>query len=174
MVVTKIEDELKNIDGIDTMTTIISPNRFTIVLELQKGQNKYNLSSKIKDSVDTTKQNLPSDMNTPVVTVLDRKRDLVELVLTSDKLSLDELKPIADELKSKVSSVEGISEVNIYGDSDLFYEVIINEQKISALGLNKNEIFTAISNISYIFPVGKIEDSKQHFYVSTNNGNKTI
>ncbi|MEJ5167791.1 MAG: efflux RND transporter permease subunit, partial [Arcobacteraceae bacterium] len=73
MVVTKIEDELKNIDGIDTMTTIISPNRFTIVLELQKGQNKYNLSSKIKDSVDTTKQNLPSDMNTPVVTVLDRK-----------------------------------------------------------------------------------------------------
>ncbi len=88
MVVTKIEDELKNIDGIDTMTTIISPNRFTIVLELQKGQNKYNLSSKIKDSVDTTKQNLPSDMNTPTVTVLDRKRDLVELVLTSDNLYL--------------------------------------------------------------------------------------
>ncbi len=174
MVVTKIEDELKNIDGIDTMTTIISPNRFTIVLELQKGQNKYNLSSKIKDSVDTTKQNLPSDMNTPTVTVLDRKRDLVELVLTSDKLSLDELKPIADELKSQVSSVEGISEVKIYGDSDLFYEIIIHEQKISALGLNKNDIFTAVSNLSYIFPVGKIEDSKQHFYVSTNNGNKSI
>lgn len=36
MVVTKIEDELKNIDGIDTMTTIVSPNRFTIVLELKK------------------------------------------------------------------------------------------------------------------------------------------
>ncbi|QOG12945.1 efflux RND transporter permease subunit [Arcobacter sp. FWKO B] len=174
MVVTKIEDELKNIDGIDTMTTIISPNRFTIVLELQKGQNRYNLASKIKDSVDTTKQNLPSDMNTPTVNVLERKRDLVELVLTSNKLSLDDLKPIADELKSKVSVIEGISEVNIYGDSDLFYEIVLNEQKISALGLNKNDIFNAISNISYIFPVGKIEDSKQHFYISTNNANKPI
>jgi hydrophobic/amphiphilic exporter-1 (mainly G- bacteria), HAE1 family len=174
MVVTKIEDDLKNIDGIDTMTTVISPNRFTIVLELKKNQNRYNIASKIKDSVDTTKQNLPSDMNTPIVNVLERKRDLVEIVLTSNKLSLDQLKPIANELKSKISTVEGISEVNIFGDSDLFYEIVINEQLIMAFGLNKSEIFNAIGSLSYIFPLGKIEDSKQHFYVSTNNGNKTI
>ena len=174
MAVVKIEDELKNIDGIDTMTTVVSPNRFTIILELQKGQNKYNLASKIKDSVELTKQNLPSDMNTPIVTVLDRKRDLVDLVLTSNKLSLDELKPIADTLKSRVSSIEGVSEVTIYGDSDLFYEIIINDQKINALGLNKNEVFSAISNLTYIFPIGKIEDKKEHFFVSTSSGNKPL
>lgn len=174
MAVTKIEDELKNIDGIDTMTTVISPNRFTIVLELKNGQNRFNLASKIKDSVDKTKQNLPSDMNTPIVNVLDRKRDLVELVLISDKISLDALKPIADDIKSEVSSINGISEVNIIGTSDLFYEIILNEQKISALGLSKNEIFNAMSSISYIFPIGKIEDTKQHFYISTNNANISI
>lgn len=172
MAVSEIEDNIKNIESIDTMSTIISPGRFTIVLELKKGHNKYVEADKIKDAITLIKTNLPSDMNEPSVNTLDRTRALINLSVTSKKHSIDELKPFADELKSKLLSINGINEINIFGDSDKYFEVLLDEKKIDALNLNKSEVFNVISNLSYIFPIGKIEDPKKHYYISTNNGAK--
>ena len=51
MVVSEIEDNLKNVDSVDTISTIVSPGRFTIVLELKKGYSKYVEADKIKDII---------------------------------------------------------------------------------------------------------------------------
>lgn len=173
MVVVEIEDNIKNIDSIDTMSTIISPGKFTIVLELKKGHDKYVEADKIKDVITLVKTNLPSDMDEPSVNTLDRTRSLVDISVTSKKVSTDDLKPFADDLKSKLLTINGINEISIYGDSDKYFEVLLDERKIDALNLNKSDVFTVISNLSYIFPIGKIEDPKKHYYVSTNNGAKT-
>lgn len=173
MAVSEIEDKIKNYDSIDTMSTIISPGKFTIVLELKKGFNKYVEADKLKDSISLIKTNLPSDMDEPSVNTLDRSRTLVDISVTSKKFSVDELKPFADDLKSKLLTINGINEINVFGDSDKYFEVLLDEKKIDALGLNKNDVFTVISNLSYIFPIGKIEDPKKHYYISTNNGAKT-
>jgi multidrug efflux pump subunit AcrB len=171
MAVSPIEDEVKNIDGIQDITTIISPSRFTIVLELKKGLNRYNMLNKVKDAVDTTKGDLPSDMDDPIVSVSDRSRDLIDITLTSGILSTDQMKPFADSFKSELLTVSGVSEVTIFGDSDRYYEILLDDKKIDGYGLNKQEIFSALSTLSYIFPVGKIED-KKHYYISTYNGKK--
>jgi multidrug efflux pump subunit AcrB len=69
-------------------------------------------------------------------------------------------------------TINGINQITIFGDSDKFYEVLINERKTEALNLNKSQVFDAIASLSYIFPLGKIEDKAQHFYLSTHNGAK--
>ena len=172
MVVSEIEDNLKNVDSVDTISTIVSPGRFTIVLELKKGYSKYVEADKIKDIITLVKSNLPSDMDEPSVSTLDKARPLSSIVMSSEKLSIDELKPFADDLKSKILTISGISEINIFGDSDKYFEVLLDERKIDALNLNKNDVFNVIGNLSYIFPIGKIEDPKKHYYISTNNGAK--
>lgn len=172
MAVSEIEDKIKNIDSIDTMSTIVSPGRFTIVLELRKGYNKYVEADKIKDAITLIKSNLPSDMDEPSVNTLDRTRTLLDISLTSKKYSIDELKPFADDFKSKLLTISGINEITVFGDSDKYFEVLLDDKKIDALNLNKSEIFNIISNLSYIFPIGKIEDPKKHYYISTHNGAK--
>lgn len=173
MAVAEIEDNIKNLDSIDTMTTVISPGSFSIVLELKKGVQKYNEADKIKDAIALVKSNLPSDMDEPTVNVLERSRSLIDITLTSKKYSTDELKPFADNLKSKLLSVGGVKDITIFGDSDRYYEVLLDDKKIEALDLNKNSVFSAISTLSYIFPVGKIEGEGKHYYISTYNGAKT-
>ncbi len=173
MAVSEIEDNVKSLEGVIDMTTIISPGKFTIVLELAKGKDRYNMADKVKDAVALTKNNLPSDMDEPSVNVMDRSRDLIDISLTSDKLSVDGMKEFADNFKSQIYGLKGISEVTIFGDSDLYYEILFNEKKIKSLGINPKELVDAIANISYIFPLGKIEDSKQHYYISTYNGAKS-
>ena len=172
MAVTEIEDNIKNLDSVDVMTTVISPGSFSIIVELKKGKNKYNEANKIKDTITLVKRNLPSDMDEPSVNVLNRSRSVVDISLTSNKYTTDELKPIAEELKSRILGVDGVNDVTVYGDSDKYFEVLLDDKKIEALDLNKNEIFSAISTLSYIFPIGKIEDPKKHYYISTYNGAK--
>lgn len=173
MAVNEIEDNIKNIDGIDTISSVISPGSFTIIVELKKGENRYNIANRFKDAVALTKSSLPSDMDEPTVNVLEIKRDLIDMSIYSDELSFYELKQIAKDVKDEIMNIKNISEVVMYGDSDKYYEIVLDEKKINALSLNINDIYNSISSLSYTFPIGKIE-GKKHFFISTNNGPKNI
>ena len=174
MAVQPLEDEIANIDGIKDLTTVINPGRFNIILELEKGVDKYNTADKVKDALAIARRDLPDDMDEPVVKVLEVKRDLLNIVVASETLSLAELKPTAQKLKDQLSAIKYISEVEIYGDSDIFYDIQIDTKKILALGLNQDSVISALSKLSFIFPLGKVEDSKRgFFYLSTTNGKKS-
>lgn len=173
MAVKEIETQIKNIDGIDKMATIISSGKFNIILELEKRVDKYNTADKVKDAITLTKQYLPSDMDEPSVQVLEIKRDLMSIAVSSNQASHGQLIEAANKLKDKITMLDNISEVSIFGDSDKYYDIRLNNEKIRALGLDENSVVTALSGLSYIFPVGTIEDSKNgHYFISTNNGPK--
>jgi multidrug efflux pump subunit AcrB len=173
MAVSQIEDNVKSLEGVIETTTVISPGKFSIILELQKDKDRYAMSDKVKDAVSLTNQDLPSDMDEPSVTVVERSRDLINLSLTSKNLNVDQMKQFADDFKSKILAISGISEVTIFGDSDKYYEILLNEKKIEAYGIDKTELFNTIGTLSYIFPIGKIEGITKHYYISTYNGAKT-
>jgi multidrug efflux pump subunit AcrB len=173
MAVKEIERELKNIDGIDKMATVISAGKFSIILELEKRVDKYNTANKVKDAITLTKQYLPSDMDEPTVKVLEIKRDLMRIAISSNKASHAKLIEAANNLKDKISVLKNISEVSIFGDSDKYYDIRLNSEKIRALGLDENSVITALAGVSYIYPIGTIEDSKKgHYFISTFNGPK--
>ena len=173
MAVKEIEDEIKNIDGIDKMATVVSAGKFSIILELEKRVDKYNTAQKVKDAVTLSRQNLPSDMDEPTVKVLEVKRNLMRIAVSSDTASQTELIDAANDLKDKITSLKNISEVLIYGDSDKYYDIRLHSEKIRALGLDDSAVITALSGLSYIFPIGTIEDSKNgYFFISTHNGPK--
>lgn len=175
MAVKEIETGLKNIDGIDKMTTVISAGKFNIILELEKRVNKYNTADKVKDTITLTKQYLPSDMDEPTVNVLDIKRDLLRIAISSNKATHGELIAAAEKLKDKISILKNISEVEIFGDSDKYYDIQLNTEKVRALGLDESTVITALSGLSYIFPIGSIEDKhKGHYFISTYNGAKDV
>ncbi|WP_331774244.1 efflux RND transporter permease subunit [Sulfurospirillum sp. 1612] len=167
-----IEDAIKGIEGIDDMNSVIVPGSFSITLDLLKGYDKYNIANQIKDAISDISQNFPSDMNDPKVVVLNTSRSLLTLAVSSDKIPRAQLKKFVKDLRTKILNVKDISDVTIYGDSDMYYDVKVNEKKLDALGINKTTFFTALSNISYIYPIGKIEGTGQHFYISTYNGAK--
>jgi len=173
MAVKEIETELKNIDGIDKMATVISAGKFSIILELEKRVDKYNTADKVKDAITLTKQYLPSDMDEPSVKVLEIKKDLMRIAISSNQVSHAELIEAANKLKDKITILKNISEVSIFGDSDKYYDIRLHSEKIRALGLDENAVITALSGLSYIFPIGTIEDSKNgHYFISTYNGPK--
>ena len=172
MAVQEIENETKNIDGVQTITSVISPGRFSIILELDKYADKIKVTQDVKDAVTSVKQNLPSDMDEPVVKNVAHSRSIMHVSILSSKVPKSRLKDLAKDFKTKLLNIKEISDVTIFGDSDRFYEVLIDEKKIEAYGLTLNEVINAISELSYIYPLGQIEDIKEKYYLSTSNGKK--
>lgn len=169
MAVAEIEDEVKNIVGVDTVTSVISPGRFTIILELEKGADKISAISDAEDAIALIKVNLPSDMDEPVIRGVAHSRSIMHVSILSSDVPRDKLKTLSKNFKSKLLSIKDVSDVTIFGDSELFYEVLIDEKKVNAYGLSLDETLRIFSELSYIFPLGKIDNNKEQYYISTQN-----
>ena len=113
IIVTDLEDDLKSVQGIKDITSIVNPSRFSIILELKKGTNKYNTVSQVKDIVSISKSNLPSDMQEPIVKTIELKKSLLEITISSDNKNIDLIKK-ANNIKTKILNIKNISEVIIY------------------------------------------------------------
>lgn len=169
MAVQEIEDEVKNIVGIDTVTSVISPGRFSITMELEKGVDKRVVIDDAEDALSLVRINLPSDMDDPVIRGVAHARSLMHVSMRSSERPRAELKALSKKFKSKLLSIKDVSDVTIFGDSELFYEVLIDEKKVNAYNLSMAETLRIFSELSYIFPLGKIENSKKQYYLSTSN-----
>ncbi len=172
MAVQEIEDEVKNIVGVESVTSVISPGRFTIILELEDGADKTAAISDTEDAIALIRENLPSDMDEPIIRGVAHSRSIMHVSMLSSKISRDKLKALSKKFKSRLLSIKDVSDVTIFGDSDLFYEVLIDEKKVNAYNLSLDEVVRIFSEISYIFPLGKIDNPKQQYYISTQNDKK--
>ncbi|MDQ1263299.1 MAG: hypothetical protein QG559_300 [Campylobacterota bacterium] len=170
MAVRDIEDELSNISGIDKTETTITPGAFAIILTLNQNANKEAVLGRIKDAISLTRQYLPSDMNEPTATIVEKVRPLIKLAISSDELSIGQLTQIAQDIKSKIAKLDDISEVVIRGDSSEEVLISINSEAVTAYGLNHSSVKNAIANLSYTFPIGNIEQKGNFAYVSTAHG----
>jgi len=170
MAVRDIEDELSNVTGIDKTETTITPGAFAILLTLNKSANKETTLGLVKDAIASTRQYLPSDMNEPVAKLREKTRSLIKLAVSSATLPIGELTLVAQEIKTKISKIGGISEVLIRGDSNEEVIIKIDSQAVLAYGLSHESVRRAIANLSYTFPVGNIEQRGNFAYVSTANG----
>ena len=148
MAVHPIENEIKNIDGVTRMTTVINPGRFTIILELAKRVDKYNTANRIKDAVSVARKSFPGDMDLPTVNVLQVRRDLMRVSLSSKEHARSELIAAANVLKDRIMAIKNISEVTIYGDSDMYYEIQLDSEKMRALRLDVAAVTAALSGLA--------------------------
>jgi len=173
MAVRDIEDALGAISGVDKIETVIKPGSFSIVISLQNGADKIEALNKAKDAIAKSRQYLPPDMVEPVAEILQHHRPLVRLSLSSDTLSKGELIEIAKEVKNRIARRPNISEVRIFGDADEEVSVRLDTEAISALGLDRTAVVQAIGGLSYIYPIGDIEEAGDFVYLSTVHGKAT-
>jgi multidrug efflux pump subunit AcrB len=173
MAVITIEDKLKNLTEIDTVESLIKSGFFTVTATLKDGEDLDEVVSNVKDIVTATRRDLPADMDEPTVKRVKHSFPLVTVAISAQKPK-NELLDVAEELKTEFSAIKDLNSLAIRGDADKELLFTFNEKKIDAYGLNKIQVINAVSNLSTIFPIGIIQQSGSHIYLSTNNGEKDI
>jgi len=162
-----IEDEIKNYSEVATIDSTILNGSFTIVADIKPNSDLNSLQNDFKTVVANIKRNLPSDMNEPSVSLVKKAFPLITVTIAGD-IDRFKLLDIADDLKQKLLVLKDLSKIQIDGKGDKELIIDLNSAKIEALGLNESQVANAISNISSIMPIGKIEGTNQ-YYLSMKN-----
>ncbi len=171
MVVKTIEDDIKNINELDTVRTTIRNGAFSIMADIKPGSQNLNVLSKVKDVLDRTRRDLPADMNEPVAQIHEETIPLALIAIAGD-VPMRELLERADELKRALGAYKDLSEISIRGDADEELVFRLDPERMEAYGITTREVTAALRNLSSIFPVGTIEAHGEHLYISTYNGEK--
>jgi multidrug efflux pump subunit AcrB len=172
MAVKSIEDDLKTISEIDTVFTTIQNGFFTIKAEILPGNDNQAILAEIKDIIANNKRDLPSDMDEPVASIKIHNYPLI-LVAVAGGEGIKDLVDGASDLKDRLTTINGIADIDIRGESEEEVLITLNQKKIDAYGLSKSAVYSAIGSLSSIFPVGTVKAQGEHLYVSTINGEKS-
>ena len=115
LIITPIEQELKALDGIDTMNSIAFPGSGKIELEVDPGaSNRSRIASEIQLAID--RADLPEDMPfDPTVLEIDGRVFPVIQLAVSAPLSDLELKRLSDKIEDDLLAIPGIARIQVQG-----------------------------------------------------------
>jgi multidrug efflux pump subunit AcrB len=155
LITQKIEQEIKDIQGIKKMTSSSSVGVSNVVLELNSDIDVTDFLVKVRDKVD--KVNLPADVEKPTVFELSSENTkMFDLLIyaPSDKYSLNYLKDRASDLKKELNGKGTITNIDIAGGNEYEYQVLVDRQKLEQYGMNLSDITNAIRANNRNTPLG--------------------
>ncbi len=171
MAVKSIEDDLKSVENISDITTVIQNGSFLIEASIKPKANKQLVLNDVKDVITKVKRDLPADMNEPTARILVHQFPLLLIAISAD-IPKKELLKAAKALKSRLSNIKELNSIDIRGDADSELHIKVNEKKLEAYTISKEQFFKAVSALSSIYPAGTFKFRGNQIYISTQNGEK--
>ena len=167
-----IEEQCQSIDGVSSISSVIKPGSFSITLELERKDDKLTVSQDVKDAISLILPDLPSDMDEPLIRGVGHAKSIMQVSIISSKVPREELIKRSHALKNRIMKIKNVSDVTIFGDSDVFYEILINEEKVNAYSLSSREVFNAFLELSNVFPLGNLDNQNEPYFISMGNNKK--
>lgn len=173
MAVKTIEDDLKNISELENIISTIQNGFFVMEADIKNGNEPISVLSDVKDKLSLLKQDLPSDMDEPVASIAKKAFPLLTISISAN-IEKSQLLEVANTIKSDLANLKDLNDIAIRGDSDLELKIKLNEEKINVYGFRIEQVASAISALSSIFPIGSVKQKGEHLYLNTKNGSQDI
>lgn len=146
LVTKQMEKRIKSINGVKKMTSNSIQDFSNIVIEFNANVDVAIAKQKVKDEVDKSKADLPSDLkNPPTVQEIDFSEMPIMYVNISGNYDLNKLKIYADQIKDRVEGLKEITRVDIVGALNREIQVNVDMFKMQAANLTLDDIDRAIA-----------------------------
>ncbi len=151
-----IEDQIAGAPNLDHLDTTIVAGKASIsaVFALSSDQNADLLQ--VQNRVNAAQSQLPSDLQTPVVSTVDPTQGaVISLVASSDSLSPG---AFSDRLTNKIipalTQLPGVAAVQVSGNVIPSFQVEVDPGRLQASGYTLTDVLSAISNNNVLAPGG--------------------
>ncbi len=165
LLIKPIEDEISNIEGKKQMTSTAYQNGGNVLLEFNAGFDPDQALLDTREQVDRAKSNLPEDADEPKVSEVNISLFPILVVSISGDISEFLLKKVSNDLKDKIQSLPNVLEVQIGGEREEQLDIIIDQNKIEAYGLNLNEILNFVRANNQVVSAGNLDTGDGRFVI---------
>lgn len=169
LVTIPIEDEIKDLDGVNRVISISAENRSAIVVEYESNIKDFKGTVRdLRDAVDEVDE-LPEEADTPLVLEFGTSSQypVITLVLSSIDMPELEMKELAEDIEDELEEVHGVSSVSIAGIREREIWVEVSPEKLYGYGLSIYDVVDALRLANLDLSAGKIKTSGKEYLVRT-------
>jgi multidrug efflux pump subunit AcrB len=165
-VILKIEDAIKDLDGIKKITSTASEGMGNVNVEVEDDYDTQILLDEVKAQVDAI-PSFPANTEKPVVYRVKAQQDVIWVSVYGDA-SERELKEFAKDLRDEIANLPGISNVQVVGDRNYEISIELSEQRLQEYQLTFADVVTAVRASSVDLPGGAIRSRNGDILLRTN------
>ena len=164
-----LEEAINSVSGIKNLTSVTRDGRSTIKVEFDLSIDLETAANDVRDKVSQARRSLPPDADPPTVNKADADaRPIIFINIQSNQRSLLELTEIADNLfKERLQTIDGVSEIRIWGSKKYAMRLWMDPDKLAAYGLTPLDVQQALSRENVELPSGSIEGDDRELTVRT-------
>ena len=172
LVTNEIEDEIEDLDDLDTFTSTSSEGISSIVVEFDASADIDDRIRALKDAVDDALPDLPDEVERSIVTQISLADEPVMTLSMSADLSDEELKRIAEDFQDDLERISGLTEAKLIGTRNREVQVTVDPLKLELYQISLGELVQAIQRQDAQLPVGSIEQAERSYTVRFEGGLK--
>lgn len=171
----KIEEQMANISGLDSITSYSNNSMSLVILMMNFGTDMGDVTADVRDKLSQITTILPEESQAPMVFTFDpNSRPVITLALTGD-VGLEELLRIAeDEIKPLMERVSGAAEITLSGGLEKIVQVDFYQERMDALGLSIGQVSAALSSQNMKLGAGQIVESGINYMIQTSGEISTL
>ncbi|WP_073218051.1 efflux RND transporter permease subunit [Streptomyces sp. NBRC 110465] len=159
-VVEPLENSLKAVDGVESVTSTASEGNALVMATFDFGDaGTKQLVADIQQAVNRARAQLPSDVDPQVIAGSTDDIPTVVLAVTSAK----DQQTLAGQLDRTVvpalQDIDGVGQVTVDGVQDLQVSVVPDDRKLAAAGLNTGTLAQALRSGGATVPAGSFSES---------------
>ena len=169
LVTQPVENALNGLPGIESMRSSSVQGLSVITLVFLPSQDIYLSRQAVTERLGGLSAQLPQGVRPPTMTPLTSSTgDLMSIGITSDGLSLTELRTAADwVIKQRLLSVPGVANVGVFGGQVRQLQIQLEPGRLRRYGLGVEDILAAAQKATGIRGAGFIDTPKQRILVRT-------
>jgi HAE1 family hydrophobic/amphiphilic exporter-1 len=168
---TPLERQFSSIAGITSMTSSSSLGSSQVTLQFDLSRDIDGAAQDVQAAIAKATRQLPATMTTPPSyrKVNPADQPILYLSLSSEILPLSTVDKYAEgQLAQRLSTVEGVAQVNVYGSQKYAVRVLLDPQSLTAKGIGIDEVADTIKNGNANLPTGNLYGQQQNLTIESN------
>jgi hydrophobe/amphiphile efflux-1 (HAE1) family protein len=155
----KVEDSVAGLGNIDQVISTVNDGISVTRVEFVLGTNSDRATNDVRNAVAQIRQNLPQDINEPIVKRLDWSGGpIATYSVFSDQRSVAELSNLVDQTISRaILAVPGVAQVNRSGGINREIRINLNPDRLQALNITATQVNDQVRAFNLNQPGGRAE-----------------
>ncbi len=171
-VATPLESEFSTIPGIENMTSTSAVGTTDITLQFSLNRSVDAAAQDVQAAISRAAGSLPANMPSPpsYSKVNPAEDPIIWLEMSSKTISFDDFAKFANQVFAKrISMVNGVSQVQVYGPEEPAIRVQADPARLAAYGLDLEQVRLALSTNSANLPTGTLYGDARDYSLQANS-----
>ncbi len=159
----RIEEAINTISGVRHVQSISTEGMSVITVEFHLGVNIHTAQQDAQAKINAIRAQFPSGMEEPVIERLDfNAMPVISVAVESSAMDLKALSSLAEKvIKKRLETVPGVGEVRLMGLARREIQILVDRDRLRALGLTYAQVAAALRRENLELPAGKLEQGRQ-------------